>query len=422
MSENRADVLVIGGGIAGMTAAIEAAEAGCTAVIVEKSPTLGGRVAQMNQYFPKLCPPACGLEINYRRLRANPRVEVLTLAEVDGVAGSPGEYDVKVKIAPRYVTADCTACGDCVKACPAERADEHNCGLSKTKAIYLPHASAYPQRFVIDSAACRKGCGACVQACKYGAIDLKQQPESRTYRVSAVVAATGWAPYDAAKLENLGGGKCRNVVTNLALERLSAADGPTGGKILRPSDGKPPRSIAFVQCAGSRDENHLPYCSGVCCTAALKQATYVRALYPDAKITMFYIDVRTTGRLEEFFTRVAAETGIELVKGKVAKIEEAPGTGDVLLSAEDAMAGTKCVRQAEMAVLATGLVPQTAGLPAGFATDEFGFIAGGPAGFYAAGCVRRPAEVSAVVRDGTRTALKALQSTAQAVERSAQHA
>ncbi len=422
MSENRADVLVIGGGIAGMTAAIEAAEAGCGAVIVEKSATLGGRVAQMHQYFPKLCPPACGLEINYRRLRANARVEVLTLATVENVTGSPGAYDVTVRIAPRYVTADCTACGECAKACPAERADEHNCGLSKTKAIYLPHGSAYPQRFVVDAAACQKGCDACVQACKYSAIDLKQQAWKRTYRVSSIVAATGWAPYDAAKLDNLGGGKIQNVVTNVILERLAAADGPTGGKILRPSDGKAPRSIAFVQCAGSRDENHLPYCSGVCCTAALKQATYVRALYPDAQIKMFYIDVRTVGRLEEFFTKAAAETGIELVKGKVAKIEEVPGTADVKLSAEDVMAGTKSTYQVEMAVLATGLVPQTAGLPAGFATDEFGFLTNGKSSLCAAGSVRRPVDVSAAVKDGTRAALKALQSAAHAAEGSAQHA
>lgn len=422
MSEDRADVLVIGGGIAGMTAAIEAAEAGCRAIIVEQGPALGGRVAQMNQYFPKLCPPACGLEINYKRLRGNPRVQVLTLAKVEKIAGAPGDYEVKVNIAPRFVTPACTACGACVAACPSERPDEFNCGLSNTRAVYLPNTNAYPPIFVIDRPACASGCSECVKACAYSAIDLAQRPEQRTYRVSAIVAATGWAPYDATRLRNLGFGSCKNVVTNLMLERMASNDGPTGGRILRPSNAKAPRSIAFVQCAGSRDESHLPYCSGVCCAASLKQATYVRALCPDATITMFYIDVRTAGVLEEFFTRVSAEARIELIKGKVAKIEEAPGARDVLLSAEDVMHGRKSVYRAEMAVLATGMVPQTAGLPAGFTADEFGFVTNGKRGLYAAGCARRPAEVSAVVQDATGAALKALQCTARAVAGSAQHA
>jgi len=412
-------ILVIGGGIAGVTVALEAAEAGCQVILLEKAPYLGGRVARMHQYFPKLCPPACGLEINFRRLRENPQVTVLTLAEVEAIHGSPGDYEVTVRLSPRFVTAACTLCGACAEACPAERRDEFNYGLAKTKAAYLPHAMASPARYVIDRTACPDGCQACKQACLYGAIDLDQKVEKQTIRVAAVVAATGWGPYDATKIENLGFGKYSNVVTNVILERMAAADGPTGGHILRPSDGKAPQSVAFVQCAGSRDENHLPYCSAVCCAASIKQATYIRTLYPQALATIFYIDVRTLGRLEEFYSKVETDEKVRFVKGKVAKVEEDTRTHDLLVTAEDVLSGTKKTQQFDLVVLATGIVPQTDGLPKEFTLDEFRFLSApeGSAGLYAAGCAHRPEEVSAAVQDATGVALKAL----QCVARSSQH-
>jgi len=404
-------VLVIGGGIAGLTTALEAAEAGCQVILAEKKPCLGGRVAQMHQYFPKLCPPACGLEINFKRLKSNPRITVLTLAEVARIAGAPGDFEVTVKLSPRYITAACTGCGACTAACPAERADDFNLGLAKTKAAYLPHAMAFPALYVIDRAACKEGCRACADACAYGAVKLDQAEERRTFRVAAVVAATGWKPYDATRLDRLGYGRYPNVVTNVIMERLAAADGPTGGKILRPSDGQPPQSVVFVQCAGSRDENHLAYCSAVCCAASLKQATYVRALYRDAQITIFYLDIRTPGRLEDFYVAASTQAKVELVKGKAAKIEEEPASRDLLVTAEDALRGKKTTRRAGLVVLATGIVPQTDGLPASFARDEFRFLTNpeGQTGLYAAGCVRQPGEVPATVQDATGAALKALQ-------------
>jgi quinone-modifying oxidoreductase subunit QmoA len=404
-------ILVIGGGIAGMTAAIEAAEAGCEVILAEKSPYLGGRVARMNRYFPKLCPPTCGLEINYKRIKNNASIQVLTQTELEKLTGSPGDYEVTLKISPRYVNGDCTLCGECAKVCPAERVNEFNYGLSRTKAAYLPYPMAYPASFAIDRAACAQGCTACVEACQYGAIDLDQKAERKTVKAAAVVAATGWAPYDATKLTDLGGGKIKNVVTNVIMERLAAEDGPTNGKILRPSDGNPPQTIAFVQCAGSRDENHLAHCSAVCCAASLKQAAYVREQYPEAKIAIFYIDIRTMGRLEDFYVKVSAAGGIEFVKGKVGKIEEDVGTGDLLLTVEDTIAGKKTTRRFDMAVLATGMAPETAGLPEGFALDEFKFIGNGAGktGLYGAGCAHRPEDVSAAVGDATGAALKALQ-------------
>ena len=294
---NSKTLLVIGGGIAGVTAALDAAEAGLDVILIEKSAYLGGRVAGFHNYFPKLCPPSCGLEINFRRLRNNPRITVLTLAELEKLEGSPGQYDATIKIAPRYVSSACTLCGDCVDVCRSEIADPLEFGLMQTKAVHTRRLAAFPATYVLDRAACGSDCHACVDACKYGAIDLAQGVEHKTFRVGSVIVATGWKPYDAARLYNLGYGKCANVVTNVMLERLAAMDGPTGGKLLRPSDGKAPKSVTFVQCAGSRDENHLPYCSTVCCSASLKQSTYVQKLYPEAKVTIFYIDVRTPGQL-----------------------------------------------------------------------------------------------------------------------------
>jgi len=410
MSGDGNPVLVIGGGIAGITTAVEAAEAGCDVILVERSPWLGGRVAQMNQYFPKLCPPACGLELNFRRIKSNPRIKVLTQARVESLTGVRGNYEAAIAIAPRCVNEACTACGACAEVCPAERRDDFNYGLAKTKAAYLAHPFAFPARYAIDRNACPKNCQACADACKYNTIELNQQPARTTVRVAAVVAATGWAPYDAARLDNLGFGKFPNVVTNVMLERMAARDGPTQGRILRPSDGQEPRSVVFVQCAGSRDENHLPYCSAVCCTASLKQCAYIRALYPVAEIAVFYIDIRTPGLLEEFFTKVSGDGKLRLVKGKVAKVEGDAATGDLRVTAEDVLSGVKATTIANLLVLATGMMPQTDDLPPGFTLDEFRFVTnGGGSGLYAAGCAKRPAEVSGTVQDATGAALKALQ-------------
>jgi len=408
---SRRPVLVIGGGIAGLTAAIELADAGCRVILVEKSASLGGRVARLHQYFPKLCPPSCGLEMHYRRLRDSSAIEVLTLAEVEQITNIEDGYEALVRIRPRHVNAACTLCGACAEACPADRADDFNYGLAKTKGAWLPQATAYPARYAIDRAVCRQDCQACVDVCKYGAIDLAAQEEARRYEVSAIVAATGWEPYDARRIENLGFGRCANVVTNVLLERMAATDGPTAGRVLRPSDRKEPRTVAFVQCAGSRDENHLPYCSAVCCSASLKHAAYIRALYPETAITMFYIDVRTPGRLEEFYRQVEQDTNVRLVKGKVARVEENSGTGDLLVTAEDTLSGHKSTMNFELVVLATGMVPQTKGLPVTLRRDDFGFLEmnGGRGGIYAAGCVRHPADVSTSVQDATGMALRALQ-------------
>ena len=406
---NGKSLLVIGGGIAGLTAALEAAEAGCSVILIERSAFLGGRAIGFNLYFPKLCPPACGFEINFRRIRNNPRITVLAQAELEHLSGSAGNFEATVKLIPRFVTDACTLCGACAEACHVERPDEFNFGLAKTKAVYLPHKMAFPAQYVIDRNACKKDCTACTDACLYGAIDLDQEPERKKFRVSAVVLATGWTPYDAAKITNLGYGQFPNVVTNVLLERMAAVNGPTAGKILRPSDGKEPATVAFVQCAGSRDENHLPYCSSVCCSASLKHSTYIHKLYPDSQVTIFYIDTRTPGFLQDFYAKVSANDHLKMVKGKVGRVEEDPETHDLMVTVEEVLTGKKLTQKFSMVVLATGIVPQTDRLPLNLARDEFGFATNGTPGIFVTGCAKRPEEVSATVRDATGAALKAMQ-------------
>ncbi len=405
-------VLVVGGGMSGLTAAVEVGEVGYDVIIVEKRPYLGGRVAQLHQYFPKLCPPYCGLEINFRRIKDNPHIKFFTSAEVEKILGQPGNFDVTIKIKPRYVNSNCTICGKCVEACPEERTDEFNYGLSKTKAIYLPHEMAFPAKYVIDDTVCNK-CGKCVEVCPYNAIDLNEEVKTVDLKVGAIIWATGWKPYDATKMDKLGFGKYPNVITNVMMERLAAVNGPTKGKILRPSDHKEPKSIAFVQCAGSRDENHLPYCSAICCLASMKQANYVKELYPDAKIYIFYIDLRAFGRFEDFYNRIKENENVSFIKGKVANITETKDK-TLIVEAEDALAAKKIKQEVEMVVLATGMMPVTTEekVPAeGIVYDEFNFLPDlEDGGIYAAGCSKRPMDVASCVQDATGAALKAIQS------------
>jgi quinone-modifying oxidoreductase subunit QmoA len=407
--------MVVGGGIAGLTTAIEAAEVGYEVFLVEKNPYLGGRVAQLNQYFPKLCPPTCGLEINFRRIKDNPRIKVFTLAEVQKVTGGPGDYTASVKINPRYVNENCTCCGDCAEACQTEVSDEFNFGMCKTKAAYLPFEMAFPAKFVISPQIIGTDDATTVKAaCKYDAVDLEMQAKTVDLPVGAVVWATGWEPYDAHRIDNLGFGQYDNVITNMMLERLASKSGPTQGKIVRPSDDKAPESVAFVQCAGSRDENHLPYCSYICCMASLKHATYIREQYPDTKVYIFYIDIRSPGdRYEKFYNKIKEDENVILIKGKVAEVSEDSATKNITVVAENAVTGEKIHQTVEMAVLATGMQPSAANnkLPADLKANDDGFLINDFAkgGMFASGCAAKPADVISSNQNATGMALKAIQ-------------
>ncbi len=411
-------ILVVGGGMSGLSAAIEAAEAGHEVYLVERNPYLGGRVAQLHQYFPKMCPPYCGLEINFRRIKSNSKVRFYTQAEVESISGTEGNWDVTVKINPRYVNEKCTACDKCAEACSMEIDNPFNYGMNKTKAAYLPHDMSFPLRYVLDPALVKSSEAQKVkEACPYGAIDLDMQPQTVELKVGSIIWATGWKPYDATKLDNLGFGKYANVISNVMMERLAAYNGPTQGKILRPSDGQAPQNIAFVQCAGSRDENHLPFCSGICCLASMKQATYLREQYPDAKITIFFIDIRATDRLEDVYRNAKKDENIRFFKGKVAKIAEDPASKNLILRVEDTTTASLHEINMDLVVLATGMQPNTSeeAIPTAVSYDEYGFVSalGAKPGFYAAGCTRTPVGVYESVADGTAAALKAIQSIAR---------
>lgn len=414
MADNK-KVLVIGGGFSGLTAAVETAEAGIDVVMVEKTPFLGGRVTQLNKYFPKLCPPNCGLEINFKRIKNNAGITFHTLAEVEKISGQEGSYDVTVKVNPRFVNDKCVGCNACAEACPVEIPNEFNFGMDKTKAAYITHNQAFPFKYAIDGRYCKgASCAKCAEACKYDAIDLNMKPETISLNVSSVVLATGWDSYDVSKLDNLGGGKIANVITNMMMERLASPNGPTSGKILRPSDGKPVQSIAFVQCAGSRDENHLPYCSYICCMASMKQATYLREQYPDSTARIFYIDLRTPGRYEQFYWKVKDDPKVSFTKGKVAKITEDPETKDVIVEAEDIQLGKKIKAKFDMVVLAAGMVPSTKAskIPGDITYTADGFVASSSLnkGIYAVGTLKSPVDVSRSVQDATGAAIKSIQS------------
>ena len=408
-------ILVVGGGIAGMTAALEAAECGREVVLIEKNPSLGGRVAQLYRYFPKLCHPTCGLEINLRRLKNNPRIRVLTLAEVTEIAGSAGDYTATVKLSPRYVNDRCTACGACGEAVEATVDDPFNYSLGRVKAAWLPHAMAYPQRFVLHpSIIGTPDAEKAKAACKYDAVDLSMQEETIKLKAGAVVWATGWKPYDAAKIQPYGYGRFRNVITSVEFERLADPHGPTGGKIVRPFDGREAKNIAFIQCAGSRDENHLRHCSRICCMASLKQTRYVREAYgEEGRSTIYYIDIRAIDRFEDFYQKVRADETIKFVKSKVAKIAEDEKTGDVILHGVDTEGYHRYANPHDLAVLAVGMEPGVAAgaIPAAVMADSSGFIMADPSngGLFGAGCAANPLDVNRSVQSATAGALRALQ-------------
>ena len=411
-------ILVVGGGMSGLTAAIEAAEAGHDIYLVEKNPYLGGRVAQLHNYFPKLCSPYCGLEINFRRIKQNPRVRFFTMAEVEKISGEEGNFDVTIKLSPRFVNEKCTGCGKCAEPCTMEIDNPFNYGMDKMKAAYLPHVMAYPMRYVLDPALVKSDEAQKVkEACPYDAIDLEMAPKTLELKVGSIVWATGWKPYDANKLDTYGFGQYPDVITNVMMERLASWGGPTQGKIVRPSDGEPPETVAFVQCAGSRDENHLPYCSGICCLASMKQSTYVREQYPHAKIYIFYIDVRATDRLEEFYSKIKEDENTQFFKGKVAKITPDETGKGLILRVEDTTSEALNEISADLVVLATGMQPNTSDspVPVEVPYDDYGFMDSQHAkqGIYAAGCTRTPTNVSEVVQDGAAAALKAIQSIAR---------
>lgn len=406
-------ILVVGGGISGMTAALEAAEFGKQVILVEKAAYIGGRVGKLYKYFPKMCHPTCGMEINQRRLKMNPNLRLLTMTEVASVDGAEGNYSVTLKTSPRYINENCTACGECGTAVEAEFDNEHNYNLNKRKGAYLPSAMAHPQRYVIDPAIIgTPDATKAKEACKFDAVDLDMTEESTTLTVGAIIWATGWKPYDAAKIQPYGYDRIQNVITSVEFERMADPHGPTGGKLLRPSDQAEAKNVAFIQCAGSRDRNHLKHCSRICCMASLKQTHYVEDAYgDDGKSTIYYIDIRAIDRIDDFHQKVKANPNVTFTKSKVARIDENKGNGNPVLRGVDTEGYNRYDNEHDLVVLAIGMEPSVSDFPIKVVVNENGYIEQDESngGIFAAGCSSDALDVNRAVQSATASALRAVQ-------------
>ena len=412
------EILIVGGGIAGITAALELGYLGYKVHLVERKPSIGGNMAKLTKVFPTLDCAQCILTPRMAEVGRNPNVNLLTYAEVQEISGRPGNYNVKIFMKPRGVDVEkCRSCGVCAKVCPVTVPDEYNEGLSERKAAYIEFPQAVPSAYTIDFEACTK-CGKCEQLCPAKAINLEDKGKIVELNVGAIIMATGYQLYDANKLKQYGYGIYPDVITMMALERLTSASGPTGGYVKK-ADGSDVKKIAIVLCAGSRDKNHIPYCSRICCMYSLKQAFLLKKML-GIDVTIYYTDIRATGKgYEELYWR-CQEAGVVFIRGKVAEIWKNKN-GKLVVVAEDTLLNEVQEDEYDMVALATPMVP-SAGLQElaakmKLAIGEDGFIQEKhpkldpvdslKAGIFACGCALSPKDVRDTVSDALAAAAKA---------------
>lgn len=352
--------LVIGGGIAGMNAALDLAEMGFKVYLLEKGESIGGHMAQLDKTFPTLDCSICIEGPKMVDVGRHPNIEIISYADLLSVSGFIGNFKVRIRKNPRYVIAEnCTGCGECKDVCPIEYPNEWDMGLGVRKAISVPFDQAVPLVYAINRDYCIE-CYKCVDACgARQAINFDQKPEEIELEVGAIIVATGYDIYLPYDNQLFGYGKYTNVITSLEFERLILAAGPTGGKVVRASDGQKPHSVAFVQCVGSRDANKYPYCSNFCCMYTLKHVVQLKEKYKeDVEVYVFYMDMRTNFKgFEEFYQR-ARELGVNFIRGRVSRIFEVPETKNLIIHAEDANLGMPIEIEADMVVLATAAIPK----------------------------------------------------------------
>ena len=364
--------LVIGGGIAGIQTALDIADAGFEVDIVEKKPTIGGKMAQLDKTFPTLDCAACILTPKMVDVAQHEKIRIFSYSEVSEIKGFVGNFDVTIKKNARYVKEDvCTGCGACVEKCPMKKVpNEFNLGMDNRRAIYIPFAQAVPKVATIDPNACnmlKNGkCGVCAKVCTAGAIDYTQKDEYITEKYGAIVVATGFNPISMDKFDEFAYNQSKDVITSLEFERLTNAAGPTAGHLERPSDGKSPKTIVFVQCVGSRceacAEKGKEYCSKICCMYTAKHAMLVRDKYPDTEVYVFYIDVRTPGKnFDEFYRRAVEEYGVKYVKGMVGKVT--PEGDKLKVQASDLLDNKQLHIDADLVVLAAAIEPDKSARP-----------------------------------------------------------
>jgi heterodisulfide reductase subunit A len=351
--------LIIGGGIAGMNAALDLADEGYKVYLVERTPTIGGHMAQLDKTFPTMDCSACILTPKMVDVGRKDNIEILTYSEVVDVSGYVGNFEVTIMKKPHYVDQEkCNACGMCVENCPIIIGNEFDLGMATRKAIYIPFPQAIPGQYTIDMDACVK-CGICAKpdVCEPGAIKYDDEPEYMKVKVGTVIIATGWELFDPTGLKQYGYGRYPNVINSLQMERLLSSFGPVLGKPVRPSDLKPPHSIAFLQCVGSRDfrEGGHTYCSRVCCMYATKQARQYKEKHPDADIYIFYMDIRAFGKgYEEFYESASESYGINYIRGRIAEVYEGENH-NIIIRSEDTLIQTPIELEVDMLVLSCGI-------------------------------------------------------------------
>lgn len=419
-AEVEKSVAVIGGGVAGIEAALILADSGIKVYLIEKNPTIGGHMATLNEVFPTNDCSICILAPKMSDVWNHESIEVITNAEIEELDGSVGNFSLKVLKHPRYVDeSKCKGCiDDCSSVCPVEVPNEFDYGIGVRKAIFIPIPQSTPLYAAIDWEHCI-GCRLCEKACQPGAIDFSQQPEIMEINVGAIIVATGYKVFDARKKSEYGYGRFKNVITTVELERLLSASGPTMGKLLRPSDSTVPRKVAFIQCVGSRDENTNRYCSRVCCMVSLKNAYAIKERYPDIEVTVFYIDIRAFGRMYEEFYRRVQESGVRFIRGKVGEIMEVEN-GNLVLSYESTLEGEIREEEFDLVVLSVGIegnreIATKLGL--GIGEDGFFEVAHPklrPAetnvrGIFLAGCASGPKDIQDSVASAGLAASKAAQ-------------
>jgi heterodisulfide reductase subunit A len=360
----RRSALVIGGGVAGIQSALDLADTGYKVYLVEKEPSIGGRMAQIDKTFPTMDCSICILAPKMVEVSRHPNIEILTNSQVKEINGYIGNFDVKVVKKARYVTTECTACGDCSKACPETHPNEFDVGLATRKAIYIPFPQAVPAQYIIDPELCltlQKGtvvCEECIKACEKKAIDFNDKDEERILEVGTIIVATGMDVYDPMENHDYGYGIYENVITSLEFERLINAAGPSEGHLIRPSDKEIPKTVAFIQCVGSRSKNNgYKYCSNVCCMNTVKDALLIKEHWPDVTIYVFYQDIRAFGKGFEDLFRRSKEEGVIYIRGLPSRVEELENK-NLRIYAEDTLLGEEVILDAELVILSVGLIPR----------------------------------------------------------------
>jgi heterodisulfide reductase subunit A len=421
-------VLVIGGGIAGIQAALDLANRGVKVYLVEKSPSIGGRMAQLDKTFPTMDCSICILAPKMIECLRHPNIELLAYSEVREVTGSAGNFVVKVVRKPRFIDASkCTGCGECMEKCPVRVVSEFDMRMGKRKAIFMAFPQAVPRVAVIDKDNClffQKGiCKICEKLCQAHAVNFDQKAEEITLNASSLVLATGLESWNPASISEYGYGRHENVLLSLEFERLINASGPTHGELMRPSDSKKPRTIVFIQCVGSRSERDgFPYCSSVCCMYATKEAILVREHNSECTVHILYMDLRVFGkRFQEFVTRAKEEWGVDYVNGRVAVVMEDPVTQNLLVRYENVAEGKIEELWADLVVLCPALIPRednrVLAKILGIELDQDGFlktkdpllmpVETNVDGIFVCGCCQSPKDISESVTQASAAANKA---------------